>query len=278
MATKLRAAMSVTGPDGGGGWIDQGNSFNFPAISATKTMQNFPAEIAARVDTQLSGGIAQGDSLVPSSGYAGGLQPIFRLNGAQVVMSALTAALANLTLGVRVMRSIDFLGTGGLTAAMGALTSIPLGAPLSTSMNSGGTFAVTNAAGTTQLWTTSAAVPAGALAIAVNSQTPNGTYIGGVANALSPYARLTYQVGNAGAPTTTYAPVFGWVAPATGTPCFPASCSVVLPPITTNSAVVTPGVAGSYVLLFVGDSLEVIAVTSSSTAALPLGELDFFIA
>ena len=278
MATKLRAAIAATGPDGqNSAWFDGGNSFNFPAISATTTLQNFPAQIITRADTQLAGGLYQPDSLVPQGGIAAGVLPIQRLNGAQIVLAALFAAAANLTLGIRIMRSIDFLGAG-IAAAGGALTSIPLGAPLSTALASGAQFALTNAAGTTQLWTTSAAVPANSLAIPVNSQTPNGTYIGGVANALSPYARLVYQVGNAGAPTTTFSPVFGWLTTVAGTPTFPASDSVVLPPITANAAVVTPGAAGSYVNLFPGDSLELIAVTGSSTAAIPLGEVDFLIA
>ena len=58
----------------------------------------------------------------------------------------------------------------------------------------------------------------------------------------------------------------GWLTTVAGTPTFPASDSVVLPPIAANAAVVTPGAAGSYVTLFPGDSLELIAVTGSSTA------------
>ena len=167
MATKLRAAIAATGPDGqNSAWFDGGNSFNFPAISATTTLQNFPAQIITRADTQLAGGLYQPDSLVPQGGIAAGVLPIQRLNGAQIVLAALFAAAANLTLGIRIMRSIDFLGAG-IAAAGGALTSIPLGAPLSTALASGAQFALTNAAGTTQLWTTSAAVPAGTLAIPV---------------------------------------------------------------------------------------------------------------
>ena len=260
---KLEAAIAVNGPDGNSAWYDGGDGFTWQStITAATGAQYFPASTITPADTQLSGGIAVTDTLVSTGGASGGYVPCQQLKGAWIVQVALLAAQVTLILGIRIVRSIDKLGAQ-ITAAGGALVSIPLSAPLSTSLVSGQTFVLVNAAGTAQTWTTSAAVPAGSLAIPVNSQTPSATYVAGTP--------AVYTVGNN--------IVFGWVGNGTvGTPVFPAGQAVALPAFTANPAVVTPGAAGSYVNLFTYDSIQVEFATSSSTVSVTVGSIQTAIA
>lgn len=275
MALRTEDEIRTGAPDGGSTWGDEGDAYSlYAAVHAiTATLTWYPVQTITQPDKQLAGGAAPGSpgsSLVPTSGVASAILPIQRLNGAQLSAGAIQAPQSTLTFGLGVWRSIDQLASQ-IAAAGGALTALPLARPLSTALVSGQSIQLTNTAGTQQTWVTSAAAPAGTLSIPVNSQTPNGTYA-----ANTPVLQL---VGNM--------PAFGWVysgynptglnggavTGGTGTPVWPNGVSVSLPPITQNPQVVTPGNAGSYVILFPGDALELVIVLSSSTLSLPNGNL-----
>lgn len=280
MGNRVETLLLNAGPDGGSAFVDNGDSFtlqNHGSITASTTLANFPMQTVTQADSQVAGGMtpgSPGSSLVPTSGVASAILPIQRLNGAQITLASVLVPTTTLAIGIRVMRSIDTLGSQ-IAAAGGALTSIPLARPLSTALVSGATFVLTNAAaGTAQTWTTSAAVAAGSLSIPVTSQTPSATFTAGT--------KLVFQVGNM--------PAFGWSPAAppsgftgvgtsgTGTPTLPASGSVLLPAFSANAQVITPGNAGSYVVLFPGDDIELLLQTSSGTTAIPVGNVQPLIA
>lgn len=258
MATRVEAALVITDPAGKSAWFDSGQAYSWTsAITATTSLALIPIQIVPTPDTQLAGGLPVTFGLFPGT-------PLQRLNGALINLETLLAAANTNIIGIEIRRCIDTLGAQ-IAAAGGAITSIPLTNPLSTPLASGQTFVVTNAAGTAQTWTTSAAVPAGSMAIPVNSGTPSATYVAGTA--------LAFLAGNG--------PVFGWVgtgSSGTGPPVIPANVSVSLPPITTNIAVVTPGAAGSYVFLFPGDVIGLLLNTTTSTATIPIGCIQTLIA
>lgn len=275
MGLRTEDEVRIGGPDGGSTWGDEGDAYSLLAAvhAITTTLTWYPVQTITQPDKQIAGGFppgAPGSSLVPTSGVASAILPIQRLNGAQISVGTLQAPQSTLAFALGVWRSIDTTASQ-LAAAGGAITSLPLARPLSTALISGQSVQLTNAAGTQQTWVTSAAVNAGSLSIPVNSQTPNGTYAAGVA--------VVQLVGNM--------PAFGWVysgynptglnggavTGGAGTPVWPNGASVQLPAITQNPQVVTPGNAGSYVVLFPGDALELVIVLSASTLSLPNGNL-----
>jgi len=231
MAIRLRAAQSNGGPAlTDSTWFDAGESLPFAAISATTTLQIFPINIVPQsTSSQVSGG----DSLPFST-------PIQRLMGAQITFPAVgtsggTAASSTTNLGVAVYRSFGKLAAQ-ITNAGGALTSLSVAAPgVNTALPSGQTFMISVAAGgTSQSWTTTAAVAVGATTIPVSSQTPSSTYAKG--------QPLVGVVGNNIA--------FGWLSSGSGTPAFAMNASTVLPAITANTALnQTADPYGSYLLL-----------------------------
>lgn len=268
MASKLVAAVAITGPDGQSSWWDAGEAFTWQAaVTAATTYVLFPVQTVPQPDTQLAGGLPVTETLTASGGAASANLPMARLNGASVSMLALLAAHTTLILGVQVVRCIDTLGAQ-IAAASGALTSIPLTAPLTTPLAEDQTFVLTNAAGTAQTWTvagpTGAGMPAGSTYIGVDSQTPSATY--------TTNTPLVYLAGNTLA--------FGWIgtgSAGTGTPVLPAGRAMVMPAIAANLAIVTPGASGSYLNLFPGDMVEAVFGTSSSTVSVTVGTIQTFI-
>jgi hypothetical protein len=253
MAIRVRAAQSVGGPHlSDSSWIDSGESLPFASISATTTLQIFPIQIIPQdTSSQVSGG----DSLAFSDA-------IGRLMGAQIMFPAVgtsggVAASSTTNLGVAVYRSFGTL-SANITNAGGALTSLSVAAPgVNTYLPSGQTFMISVAAGgTSQSWTTTAAVQPGALSIPVSSQTPGSTYAKG--------QPLVGVVGNSIA--------FGWLSSGSGTPAFPMNASVVLPANTANTLlnqVADP--YGSYLLLQPGDTPCLYCIQGSSTFTVPTG-------
>ena len=246
MALKSRELVSQGGPDGQSAWQDSGDNCSFPAQTITTSWPAQPFDIVPGADLQLAGGQGVPDNL-PSG------QAIQRLNGAAITLGVLQGAASTLYTSVRVMRNIGAL-TAQIANAGGALTSLPITA--NTALASGQTFVLTNAAGTAQTWTTSAAVKAGATSIPVTSTTPTGT------NA----------IGNQGIAVVGNTSAFGWVTVGTGTPTLPADQSVPMPAIAANIALVTPsGGSGSYLPLFPGDTVELCLLMSAATLAVPAG-------
>jgi len=253
MAARHRALQSVGGPHlNDSSWDDQGVSQMFAAISATTTLQIFPINIVPQdTSSQVSGG----DSLAFSDS-------IQRLMGAQIAFPAVgtgggTGASSTTNLGLAVYRSFGTL-SANITNAGGALTSISVASPgVNTALPSGQTFMISVAAGgTSQSWTTTAAVAVGATTIPVSSQTPSSTYAKG--------QPLVGVVGNNIA--------FGWLSSGSGTPAFAMNASTVLPAITANTALnQTADPYGSYLLLQPGDMLALYCIQGSSTFTVPTG-------
>jgi hypothetical protein len=249
MAVTVLAAESFAGPDGGSAWTDAGETLPFAAASSAATLA---LQIIAYGDAFLAGDLpnnTMGGSLVPSAGISGQPNPIQRLNGAQIALIARHAAQSAESTYIQVVRSIDTLGAQ-IAAAGGALTSIPLTAPLSTPLAEDQTFVIDNGT-TAQTWTvagpTGAGMPIGSTYIGVDSQTPSATFAAGTA--------LVYVAGNAGA--------FGWLASGGGTPALPAGQAVKLPVIAANVALV----AGVYLPLFPGDFLQLVFAGTVSIGA-----------
>lgn len=255
MAVKLRSAISVGGPKlTASSWWDGGESLAFAAISATTTLQIFAIRILP-LDTSSS--VSGGESL--SFG-----EPIQRLMGAEIAFPVIgtsggVAASSTTTLGVGVYHNFGKISTA-LTNAGGAITSIAVASPgVSAPMPSGQTFYLTVAAGgTSQLYTTSAAVQVGALSIPVTSITPSSTYAIG-----TPISGL---LGGTIA--------FGWLAAGSGTPAFAQNVSVSMPAMTgtTNTLLNTAGDPyGSYLPEYPGDIEVLYCIQASSTFTVPTG-------
>jgi hypothetical protein len=257
MALRSRANSAVGGPHlNDSNWDDNGESLAFAAFTNAVTAQIFAINILPMsTSSSVSGGdaIPFGDTMqrlqggliaFPSFGTAGGV-----------------AASTISTLGIAVYHNFGTLGTQ-ITNAGGALTSLTIAAPgVSAPMPSGQTFNITIAAGgTSQVWTTSAAVAVGALTIPVTSTTPSSTYAIGTP--------LAGQLGNNIA--------FGWlnVGGTLGTPAFRQNASILMPAMTAvnNPALNQTGDPyGPYLPMYPGDMVAIFALTSSSTFAVPTG-------
>jgi hypothetical protein len=252
MALKVRELISTGSPDNQSSYMDQGENSPIAAATVTTAVVATPAQIVASTDLQLA------DGSYPGGTIAGGVA-IQRLNGAQVNLLTLLAAATNFNFGVSVNRTAQL---GAAITASVAITQVQFQYPLLSPMPSGQTFVVTNAAGNTQSFTSSAAVPAGSLIAPVNSVTPGNAYVVG-----NP---VVFQVGAMAC--------FGWLASGVGTPVFPAKATVPMPPILANTALVTPiGGTGSYLPLASGDRIEVLTNTASSTVTLPAGLLQLLV-
>jgi hypothetical protein len=251
VALKDRARISVGGTKlSNGTWSDEGGSCYFAAFTSTATATILPIRIVPLG----TGGSYEGDANPqPSS-------PIQRLQGAYVALVSGTAMAAQTTLdfGVVVYRNFGTLATQ-ITNAGGALTSLSVTA-LTTSMPSGQTFTLTNAAGTVQTWTTSAAVLQGATSIPVNSQTPTGT--NAVGNVISGI------VGNGN--------TFGWLH-AVGTPALAVNTSVLLPASVNTVMDTTSDSYGPFLLEYPGD-IECLYVTSAGSISVSAGMITTLVA
>ena len=251
MAGKIRTRTAVEGVNlNQGSWIDTGETFVFATFTSTSTATIYPFMIIQQ----------------PTSAFASidAGAPIMRLQGGQLAITGATAMAAQTTLdcGLVVYHSFATLATQ-ITNAGGALTSLNVTA-LNAAMPSGQTFTLTNAAGTVQTWTLSAAAVRGATTLAVNSQTPTGT------NA----------VGNQIIGLNGNGILFGWLHP-TGTPAFPVYGSVIMPAQNTNilagggNTVGDP--VGPYVYLFPGDILA-LYTTSAGSVTVQAGLVSFSLA
>lgn len=241
MSHKLRELISISGADiGEGSWLDVGDYTSFASFTSTSTATLFYVSI-----------VPQPTSSIDRPNL---FLPIGRLQGGQVAIMGATAMAAQTTLnfGWLVYHTFGTLGTQ-ITNAGGALTSLNVAAPgINASMPSGQTFQLTNAAGTVQTWTTSAAVASGALSIPVNSQTPTGT------NA----------VGNAFNGVLGNGIACGWVSGLAGTPAMPVNGSITMPMIATatNTLVVPVGADpfGPYLPLWAGDVIALEGFSAGS--------------
>lgn len=240
MAQKVRSAASYGGPNlSDGMWMEMGEYQQLAAFTSTSTPTIQAFKIVPQDTSSLDGlpGLTVGSS-------------IYRLQGGQfcVVGATAMAAQTTLDLGIVVYRNFATLATQ-ITNAGGALTSLSV-SPVNTAMPSGQTFILTNAAGTAQTWTTSAAVAKGATSIPVTSTTPTGT--NAVGNA------IIGIVGNAIA--------FGWLHP-TGTPAFACNQALLLPANAANAALVTTGDPyGSYLPEIPGDVVATYATSAGSVS------------
>jgi hypothetical protein len=254
---KLEKGIAVAGADGQSGYYDLGDfvSLQTPAaaITAAATALLLPLQIIAPIDQQLAGGMSAGNDL-----YVSG-NAVQRLNGVNALFLTAQAAAANLTLGAVVYRNF---GIGVALANGVAITSITPQYPLLAPLANGQTFVVTNATGTTFTATTSAAVPAGAAVIPINSATPAALFPVG--------SKAVMLVGNTLA--------FGYIAPATGTPAFAPNTSYALPAVAANIALTTPlNTNIPYLQLCPTDFVAGYVQTSSSTFVMSIGLLQSLI-
>jgi hypothetical protein len=211
MAQKIRSLQAAGGAKlNESGWHDFGENLSFAAFTSTSTATILGIRVVP-LNTGIYEGLAPGDT-------------IGRLQGALLSIVSLTYMAAQTTqdAGVGVFRSFATLATQ-ITNAGGALTSLNV-SPLNTALPSGQVLNLTNAAGTLQTWTLSAAAVKGATTIAVNSQTPTGT------NA----------VGNSFVGLVGNSIAFGWLH-AVGSPVFLPYLSYSLPAVLTNTALNTVG-------------------------------------
>ena len=243
MAQKTSFLLTEGDPQNTSEFTHQGHALYVAATSAGTTTTRFRIHAIPNVDLY----DAQGNSAGSSLAFGRFVQ---RLTGAYITPATTLAAAATLDLGISVMRSFGTLGVQ-ITNAGGAITSLTVGGNgVNTPMPSGQTFVLTNAAGTAQTWTTSAAVGLGAPAIPVNSQTPTGTNAIGDA--------FVGQVGNATA--------FGWLTSGTGVPTLVKDLSLLMPSIPANPAITPFGWLG----LYPGDAICLDEQTSTSTVSVPL--------
>lgn len=257
-----RRAESQGGPRGGTCWFDTGDSFtlqNHATVTATTTPNNLVAQTVTRPNQAIMNGallVTVNDEALDATNV------IQTLYGFQITAGAVLAPASTLTLSLSVYRQIGSVQTA-LTNGV-AVTNIALQAPLNQPLPSGSVVTLTNAAGNSTTATLSAAAAFGATNLAINSLTPANTY--GVGS------QITWQVGNQAA--------FGWLNGAGGgTPTFPAFTSVLAPPLTGNTSLVTTGgsaagtVGNSGLPVNAGDSLVVTLVTSSGTVVVPVSNL-----
>ena len=248
MAQKIRSLQSVGGANLiESGWSDVGESLYFAAFTSTST----PTILGIRVVPQDTSSSATGGDYLATG------VPINRLQGAQLSIVSLTYMAAQTTqdAGVGVMRVFGTLTTQ-ITNAGGALTSLNV-SPLNTALPSGQVLNLTNAAGTLQTWTLTAAAPKGATTLAVSSQTPTGT------NA----------VGNSFVGLVGNTIAFGWLH-AVGSPVFLPYLSYSLPAVSSNTALNTTGDPyGSFLPEYPGD-VEVFYVTSAGSISWSAGVIE----
>jgi hypothetical protein len=265
MAITTRSAQSVGGPRGGTAWFDSGEGFLLATIAGSTTPTTvitttqpglIPMQVISRPNpfflTTLGSVATNQDVLDPTT-------ILNTLYGFQVAASVVQAATIHLTLNLSVFRTVGLLSGAGTSA----MTSIPLKAALTQAIPTAATLTITrvdgSATGTTL--TLSAAAPAGATTLAVNSvNLSNAQFADG--------AYITYQVGGG--------PAFGWIAGAgAGTPTFPVGATVMAPAIAANTSLVTPasatwlGPGGTAttagIPLQAGDVLVLNVLTDSST-------------
>lgn len=245
MAQKRRSLISVGGANlNESGWDDNGENLNFAAFTSTSTATILGIRV---VPQDTSSSATGGDYLAAGT-------PINRLQGAQLSIVSLTYMAAQTTqdAGVGVMRVFGTLATQ-ITNAGGALTSLNV-TPLNTALPSGQVLNLTNAAGTLQTWTLTAAAAKGATTLAVSSQTPTGT------NA----------VGNSFVGLVGNMIAFGWLH-AVGSPVFLPYLSYSLPAVAANTALNTTGDPyGPYLPEYPGD-VEVLYVTSAGSISWSAG-------
>lgn len=248
MAVKLRSAIAVGGANlTQSSWWDGGAALNFAAFTSTATA----TILGIRV-------VPQDTSSSQSGGeYLATGNPINRLMGAQLSIVSLTYMAAQTTqdAGVGVMRVFGTLATQ-ITNAGGALTSLNV-TPLNTALPSGQVLNLTNAAGTLQTWTLTAAAVKGATTLAVSSQTPTGT------NA----------VGNSFVGLVGNTVAFGWLH-AVGSPVFLPYLTYNLPAVASNTALNTTGDPyGSYLPELPGD-VEVFYAASAGSISWSAGVIN----
>jgi hypothetical protein len=243
MAGKIVARVAEEGVDlNNSSWVDNGETEVFASFTSTSTPTITPFQVVPIATSY--------------NDYKPASNPIWRLQGAQVAITGATAQAAQSTLnfGIVVYHNFATLATQ-ITNAGGALTSLTVTA-LNAPMPSGQTFVLTNAAGTTQTWTTTATAVKGATTLAVSSTTPTGT--NAVGNAL---------IGQLGGPTNSGIQ-FGWLASGTGTPALYLNQSTTLPAINTNILAGGGNTAGDpygpYVYLNQGDLLCYYAESAGS--------------
>ena len=241
MAQKIRTLVAAGGANlNESGWHDAGEQLNFAAFTSTSTATILGIRVVP-LNTSTLAGLAAGDA-------------IQRLQGAQLSVVSLTYMAAQTTqdAGVGVMRSFGTLATQ-ITNAGGALTSLNVTA-LNTALPSGQVLNLTNAAGTLQTWTLTAAAPRGATTLAVSSQTPTGT------NA----------VGNSFVGLVGNMIAFGWLH-AVGSPVFLPYLPYSLPAVAANTALNTAGDPyGSYLPELPGD-VEVFYAASAGSISWSAG-------
>jgi hypothetical protein len=211
MGQKRRTLIAVGGANLiESGWDDVGENLNFAAFTSTATATILGIRVVFQATSSVD--------------YLAAGQPISRLQGAQLSIVSLTYMAAQTTqdAGVGVMRSFGTLATQ-ITNGGGALTSLNV-TPLNTALPSGQVLNLTNAAGTLQTWTLTAAAAKGATTLAVSSQTPTGT------NA----------VGNSFVGLVGNMIAFGWLH-AVGSPVFLPYLSYNLPAVAANTALNTTG-------------------------------------
>jgi hypothetical protein len=245
MAGKLVARVAVEGVDlNNSSWVDNGETEIFASFTSTSTPTIVPFQVVP-IDTSSQ------DSKPTAN-------PIWRLQGAQVAITGATAQAAQSTLnfGIVVYHNFGTLGAQ-ITNAGGNLTTLTVASPgLNAPMPSGQTFTLTNAAGTVQTWTTTAAVGRYALSIPVSSQTPTGT--NAIGNAF---------IGFLGGPTNNGIQ-FGWLASGSGTPALYLNQSTTLPAVNANITAgggnTTGDPYGPYTYLNQGDLLCYYAESAGS--------------
>jgi hypothetical protein len=241
MAQKLRVLIAAGGAKlNESGWEDAGRPLNFAAFTSTATATILGIRVVP-INTGIYENLAAGDT-------------INRLQGAQLSIVSLTYMAAQTTqdAGVGVMRSFGTLATQ-ITNAGGALTSLNVTA-LNTALPSGQVLNLTNAAGTLQTWTLTAAAAKGATTLAVSSQTPTGT------NA----------VGNSFVGLVGNMIAFGWLH-AVGSPVFLPYLSYSLPAVAANTALNTTGDPyGPYLPEYPGD-VEVFYAASAGSISWSAG-------
>jgi hypothetical protein len=244
MAQKLRSLIAAGGAKlQESGWHDAGENLNFAAFTSTSTATILGIRVAP-TNTGIYESLTTGDT-------------INRLQGAQLSIVSLTYMAAQTTqdAGVGVMRSFGTLATQ-ITNAGGALTSLNVTA-LNTALPSGQVLNLTNAAGTLQTWTLTAAAAKGATTLAVTSQTPTGT------NA----------VGNSFVGLVGNMIAFGWLH-AVGSPVFLPYLTYNLPAVAANTALNTTGDPfGSYLPEYPGD-VEVFYAASAGSISWSAGVIN----
>lgn len=255
---KLEKGIAVAGADGQSGWYDMGDFVTVQtaaaAVTAGVTALVLPMFIVSPPDQQLAGGAQAGNDQV-TTGNA-----IQRLNGGQFLCLTAQAASSITTLGLQVWRNF---GIGVALASGVPITQITPQLPLLAGLANGQTFVVTNAAGNTFTATTSAAVPAFAPVIPINSTTPGNNYAVG--------SKAVMVVGNTLA--------FGWLNGAGGgSIAFAPNTPFSMPAVAANIALTTPVNTGiSYLQLCPGDFVGGFIQTSSSTFVMSIGLLQALI-